>query len=64
MKKFLFLLFLTVATVTIAQEKGTLKGLVTDKEANNEPLPFANILIKGTTNGEQNLTRIKMVNMT
>ncbi|MDB2385027.1 TonB-dependent receptor [Polaribacter sp.] len=51
MKKFLFLLFLTVATVTIAQEKGTLKGLVTDKEANNEPLPFANILIKGTTNG-------------
>jgi hypothetical protein len=51
MKKFLFLLFLTVISVTVAQEKGTLKGLVTDKDANNEPLPFANIVLKGTTTG-------------
>ena len=51
MKKFLFLLFLAVVSVTIAQEKGTLKGLVTDKDANNEPLPFANVVLKGTTVG-------------
>jgi hypothetical protein len=51
MKKFLFLLFLTVTSIAVAQEKGTLRGLVTDKAANNEPLPFANIVLKGTTTG-------------
>jgi hypothetical protein len=34
-----------------AQDKGKLTGLLTDKEANNESLPFANVLIKGTTIG-------------
>ena len=51
MKKFLFLLFFAISFITIAQQKGTLKGLVTDKEANNEPLPFANVILKGTTTG-------------
>lgn len=51
MKKFLFLLFFAITFITIAQQKGTLKGLVTDKEANNEPLPFANVILKGTTTG-------------
>ncbi|PWG05696.1 TonB-dependent receptor [Polaribacter aquimarinus] len=51
MKKFLFITFLALSQFVIAQSKGTLKGLLTDKETNNDPLPFANVLIKGTTIG-------------
>lgn len=35
----------------IAQNKATVKGTLTDKEMNNEPLAFANVVIKGTTLG-------------
>ncbi|WP_298156573.1 TonB-dependent receptor [Flavobacterium sp.] len=34
-----------------AQNKGTVSGTITDKELNNEPLPFASVTIKGTTMG-------------
>ena len=51
MKKILFIAFIALSQVLIAQDKGTLKGLLTDKETNNEPLPFANVLIKGTNVG-------------
>ncbi|MDG1228233.1 MAG: TonB-dependent receptor, partial [Polaribacter sp.] len=51
MKKFLFITFLALGQIIVAQSKGTLKGLLTDKETNNEPLPFANVQIKGTTIG-------------
>ncbi len=34
-----------------AQETGSIVGKLTDKEADNEPLAFANILIKNTTKG-------------
>jgi outer membrane receptor protein involved in Fe transport len=34
-----------------AQSKGTITGTITDKELNNEPLPYANVLIKGTNIG-------------
>ncbi len=51
MKKFLFITFLALSQIIAAQSKGTLKGLLSDKETNNEPLPFANVLIKGTTIG-------------
>lgn len=34
-----------------AQEAGTIAGKLTDKEANGKPLPFANVLIKGTEKG-------------
>ena len=34
-----------------AQENGSIVGKIIDKEANNEPLAFANVLIKGTTKG-------------
>lgn len=51
MKKILFIAFIVLTQVLTAQSKGTLKGLLTDKETNNEPLPFANVLIKGTTIG-------------
>ncbi|MCG1034884.1 TonB-dependent receptor [Polaribacter sargassicola] len=51
MKKILFITLLTLCQFIYAQDKGTLKGLLTDKETNNEPLPFANVLIKGTAIG-------------
>ena len=34
-----------------AQNTGSISGKLTDKEFNNEPLPFASIVIKGTTTG-------------
>ncbi|MGB5821035.1 MAG: TonB-dependent receptor [Saonia sp.] len=34
-----------------AQDTGSIVGKLTDKELNNDPLAFANILIKGTTQG-------------
>ncbi|MCL7764799.1 TonB-dependent receptor [Polaribacter sp. Z014] len=51
MKKFLFIALLAFSQLIVAQSKGTLKGVLTDKETNNEPLPFANVLIKGTAIG-------------
>lgn len=49
--KLRFLLgFLFFATFSIAQT-GTVSGVILDKEFDNEPLPFANITIKGTTQG-------------
>ncbi len=51
MKLKLSLLFLFVSTVTFAQTKGTISGVITDKEANNAALPFANVLVKGTAIG-------------
>ena len=32
-------------------QTGTIEGVLSDKEVNNEPLPFANVVIKGTTKG-------------
>lgn len=51
MKNFLILLSLIFCQFLNAQSKGTVTGIITDKEANNEALPFANVLIKGTTIG-------------
>lgn len=51
MKKFLFITFLALSQFVSAQGKGTLRGLLTDKEAGSDPLPFANVFIKGTTIG-------------
>ena len=45
--KFLFIALL-ICTISVAQNKGTISGVLTDKETNNEVLPFANVLIKGT----------------
>ncbi|MFD1601180.1 TonB-dependent receptor domain-containing protein [Flavobacterium artemisiae] len=42
------LIALFICTISIAQNKGTISGVLTDKEMNNEVLPFANVLIKGT----------------
>ena len=48
--KFLITAFL-ICTIAFAQTKGTVTGVLTDKDANNATLPFANAAIKGTTVG-------------
>lgn len=50
--KFRFLIVaLLFCSLAFSQSKGTVSGTLTDKEANNATLPFANALIKGTTIG-------------
>lgn len=53
MKKILVILVVIFGQFANAQDKGTIKGMLTDKEMNNEALPFANVVIKGTTIGTQ-----------
>ncbi|MBU2525699.1 MAG: TonB-dependent receptor [Bacteroidetes bacterium] len=50
MKNTFLYLFILVGFATFAQN-ATLKGQLTDKDADNQPLPFANVQIKGTTTG-------------
>jgi len=50
MKK-LIIAFVFLSQLIVAQSKGTVNGIVTDSESNNEPLPFANVFIKGTSVG-------------
>jgi hypothetical protein len=50
MKK-LIIAFVLISQLVVAQSKGTVKGMLTDTESNNEPMPFANVFIKGTTIG-------------
>jgi TonB-dependent receptor len=51
MKKIITAILLLIALVVTGQTKGTILGTVYDKEADNAPLPFANVFIKGTTIG-------------
>ena len=51
MKNIFLLISLLCTIVIFSQEKGSIVGKLTDKELNDEPLPFANVLIKGTTTG-------------
>ena len=51
MKHFLLSLALLLTVNSIAQNTGSLVGKLIDKEFNDEPLAFANVLIKGTTTG-------------
>ncbi|HEX9600901.1 MAG TPA: carboxypeptidase-like regulatory domain-containing protein, partial [Mariniflexile sp.] len=51
MKKLTLLLLLFTATILYGQNTGSVVGKLTDKEYDNEPLAFANVLIKGTTKG-------------
>lgn len=48
MKLRLFILTLFITTLSFAQSKGTISGVITDKDSNNETLPFANVFVKGT----------------
>ena len=47
---FLFII-LIISSIATAQIKGTIYGTITDKDASNETLPYANVLIKGTSEG-------------
>ena len=50
--KFKLLFFtLLITVISFSQNKGTISGILTDKDANNQSLPFANVLIKGTNIG-------------
>lgn len=51
MKIKLLLLTILFSALGLAQTKGTVKGILTDKEANNIPLAFANATLKGTSTG-------------
>ncbi|MDT0675131.1 TonB-dependent receptor [Autumnicola musiva] len=49
---FFAILFLTALPMLAQQETtGSIVGKLTDKEMNGEPLPFANVIIKGTSKG-------------
>ena len=41
MKKALYVILFTLSLAASAQTTGAIKGLVTDREMNDEPLPFA-----------------------
>ncbi|MEP0265289.1 TonB-dependent receptor [Dokdonia sp.] len=52
MKQFFLFTMLLLSLVTQAQENGSIAGTLTDKEsADGQPLPFASVIIKGTTQG-------------
>ena len=48
MKLKFLVIALFICTLGFAQNKGTVTGTVTDKDMNNEALPFASVLVKGT----------------
>lgn len=48
--KFLFFT-LFICAIGFSQNKGTISGVLLDKDSNNQSLPFANVLIKGTKTG-------------
>lgn len=48
MKIRLIILTFFITALSFAQGKGTISGVITDKDSNNETLPFANVFIKGT----------------
>lgn len=50
MKQITSIILLLFATYTMAQT-GTIQGIVLDKEAGNEPLPFANVFIQDSQTG-------------
>ncbi|MAP55866.1 TonB-dependent receptor [Altibacter sp.] len=50
MKRIILLTALFFSALAMSQT-GTIEGTLTDKEALGEPLPFANIILKGTTTG-------------
>ena len=51
MTKLFTLLVFVFTTVCFSQETGSIAGTLTDKDYNNEPLPFANIFLEGSTTG-------------
>lgn len=53
MKNILIIGALLFTTVLLSQGSGVIKGTVTDKAMNNEPLLFANVQLKGSDTSNQ-----------
>lgn len=53
MKKIIIIIVLLICQITMAQVKGTITGILLDKEMNNEPLSFASVVIKDTAIGTE-----------
>lgn len=51
MKQKLLLITILFTTFCFAQSKSVIKGKITDKDMNNAPLAFANVSVKGSSNG-------------
>jgi hypothetical protein len=51
MKFRILFIALLITAISFSQNKGSVAGILTDKDANNQSLPFANVLIKGTNIG-------------
>ncbi|MFV8342812.1 outer membrane beta-barrel protein [Flavobacterium sp. XS2P39] len=51
MKFRILFIALLITAISFSQNKGTISGILTDKDSNNQSLPFANVLIKGTSIG-------------
>ncbi|MEX0996787.1 MAG: outer membrane beta-barrel protein [Flavobacteriaceae bacterium] len=51
MKKIVLILFIAFTNLMFSQETGSIVGKITDKDFNNEPLPFVTIAIKDTNKG-------------
>lgn len=51
MKHIVLIIAIFIGFSALAQDSGSIVGKITDTDFNNEPLPFANVLIKGTTTG-------------
>ena len=51
MRMKLLLIMMFTVSAAFSQSKGTVSGTLTDKDLNNETLPFANAMIKGTSIG-------------
>lgn len=51
MKKLLLIVVTLFTTFLSAQNTATLTGLIRDKDADLEPLPFVSVFVEGTTNG-------------
>ncbi len=51
MKHFFASLLFIVTVISFGQNTGSIVGKLTDKDSNDQPLPFANVIITGTTMG-------------
>ena len=51
MRTFFTVVALLFTGAIFAQETGSIAGKLLDKESNNQPLPFANVVVKGTSKG-------------
>ena len=51
MKLKFLIITLFICSFGFSQNKGIISGILTDKDSNNQALPFANVMLKGTNTG-------------